>query len=124
MLWSGDPMKADWFDTPRVFTANQIDISHVANVGLEPYEMITFQTPGGRECDFTATPWGFYLGPSLNSRLKSQGFRTALVINEQNRVFVNAVEVDKIDEFKTYLKTNQNSRILCWLDEWLAEEPD
>ena len=117
-------MKADWFDSPRVFTVNDERIQHVANVRLQPYEMVTFLSPSNRECDFTATPWGFYLGPSLNSRLKNQGFRAALVINEKNRVFVNAVEIDKIDEFKTYLKKDQRSRLLCWLDEWFAEESD
>lgn len=115
-------MKTDWFDSPRIFASNNQNIQHVGNLRLEPYEMVTFLSPSDRECDFTATPWGFYLGPSLNSRLKNQGFRAALVINEDNRIFINAVEIDKIEEFKSYLKKDQRSRILCWLDDWLADE--
>jgi len=72
----------------------------------------------GKECDFAAKEWGFYLAPSINSRLRHQGFKVALVRNQQGKFFLNAVEEDKLDLFKQYLKTNQDSKIICWLDEW------
>lgn len=115
-------MKTHFLEVPRTFSVNGVELVDLGKIRLEPNEMVSFQTSSGKECDFTATSWGFYLGPSLNGRLKGEGFKTALVINEHNRVHVNAVEADKIEEFKNYLKTNQKTVILCWLDEWLTEE--
>jgi len=84
--------------------------------------MVSFVTESGCECDFSAKEWGFYLGPSLNSRLKKEGFKTALVVNESGQIYVHAVEKNKICEFRKYLETNQNNRIICWLDEWMPHE--
>ncbi|MFQ5651438.1 MAG: hypothetical protein ACE5IY_16000 [bacterium] len=114
-------MKTEFLDTPRVFTVKGFDIYDRGKIHLEPQEMVTFRTASGRECDFTATSWGFYLAPSLNSRLRKQGFKTALVTNEHNQLFVNAVEEDKIEAFESYLQANQN-KIICWLDEWFGKE--
>lgn len=114
-------MKTEFPDNPRVFMVGGIEVHDTGKIYLEPNEMVSFKTPAGNECDFTATPWGFYLAPSINSRLKREGFKTALVINGKNKLFVNAIEADKMELFNSYLKTN-NSRVLCWLDEWLAFE--
>jgi hypothetical protein len=114
-------MKTEFSCNPRIFMVGGIEVHDTGKIYLEPNEMVSFVTPGGKECDFTATKWGFYLAPSLNSRLKREGFKTALVMNGDNKLFVNAVEVDKIELFNSYLETN-NSRVLCWLDEWLASE--
>jgi hypothetical protein len=114
-------MKTEFLDDPRIFTVKELEIHDYGKIQLEPQEMVSFQTPSGRECDFTATSWGFYLGSSLNSRLKREGFKTALVVNEYNKLHVNAIEIDKIEEFQTYLKENK-SKIICWLDEWFGEE--
>ncbi len=115
-------MQTKFLDLPRIFSVKGFQIYDYGKIQLEPQEMVSFQTPSGRECDFTAASWGFYLGPSVNSRLKKEGFKVALVLNEANQLYVNAVETDKIEEFKAYLKTNQNNKILCWLDEWLSGE--
>ena len=32
------------------------------------------------------------------------------------------VDKAKIDDFKNYLKDNQDNRILCWIDEWFRDE--
>jgi len=109
-------------DEPRVFSTQGFECRDMGKIVLGAGEMLSMQTEAGRECDFSATSWGFYVCPSVNARLKNQGFKTALVINEHHRLFVNVVEIDKISDFKSYLKTNQNSRILCWLDEWLDED--
>lgn len=114
-------MKLKLRKEPRIFEVKQQQISDLGQILLEDGEMITFVTAGGRECDFAAKEWGFYLGPSLNSRLRKSGFKVALVLNENGQLYVNAVEVDKIEAFKTYLKTDQDSTILCWLDEWVEE---
>ncbi|MEW5744454.1 MAG: hypothetical protein AB1805_03295 [Nitrospirota bacterium] len=111
----------DLKETPRCFEVKGFKVKDYGKLYLEDGEMVSFVTKGNRECDFTAKDWGFYLGPSLNSRLKREGFKVALVINESNQLYVHAVEKDKIPEYRSYLKTNQDLRILCWLDEWMID---
>ncbi len=106
-------------DKPREFGAAGLTIKDFGQLFLEAQEMVTLVSPGGRECDVTAMSWGFYLAPSLNARLRDQRFKTALVRNSQGRLFLNAVEMDKMALFEQYL-TEQNSHILCWLDDWDA----
>ena len=112
-------MKTDFYSKPRKFKIlnNKVTITDYGKIRLNKEEMISFKTRSGRECDFTAKEWGFYLGPSLNSRLKKEGFKVALVLNEEGKIYINAVEKDKIALFKKSLKTGQNSKIICWLDE-------
>ncbi|MBP7652079.1 hypothetical protein KA977_01570 [Candidatus Dependentiae bacterium] len=114
-------MKTDLKQKPRKFKLKDTVIKDYGKIFLENGEMVSFVTKSGKECDFNAFDWGFYLGPSLNGRLKNEGFKTALVLNEAGRIYINAVEKEKIEEFKKYLTTNQNNKILCWLDEWLAD---
>jgi len=115
-------MKLMLNDAPRVFEVKETRIRDCGKLFLEDGEMVSFVTESGRECDFIAKDWGFYLGPSLNSRLKMQGFKVALVLNEQGQLYVNAVEADKIEQFRKYLGSNQNNTILCWLDEWIEQK--
>ena len=115
-------MKIDLKSQPREFEFKDIKIKDYGKIMLDDNEMVSFVTKSGRECDFTAKDWGFYIGPSLNSRLKKEGFKAALVINEQGQIYVHAVEEDKMDAFNKYLKANQDNKVLCWLDEWLSEK--
>ena len=114
-------MKLNLKKKPRIFEFKNVRIKDFGKIRLAKDEMVTFVTKSGKECDFAAKDWGFYLGPSVNSRLKRQGFKVALVVNEQGQLYVHAVEKGKMAAFKKYLKTNQNNRILCWLDEWLKD---
>jgi hypothetical protein len=111
-------MKTDFKKAPRIFEFKGHQVKDWGKIYLEPTEMVSFVTPSGKECDFSAKEWGFYLGPSLNSRLKKEGFKTALVQNESDQIYVLAVEKEKMDLFQKYLTTNQNIRIIRWLDEW------
>ena len=111
-----------FYKYPRKFSVKNIEIKDYGKLFLESNEMISIITDKNNECDITAFEWGFYLGSSLNFRMKQEGFKIALVINEQDRIYINAVRVDKIEEFKKYLTTNQKSKILCWLDEFLKSE--
>lgn len=115
----GNFMKTELQNKPRCFEVKGFQIKDFGKIFLEDGEMVSFVTPDGNECDFAAKSWGFYLGPSLNSRLKREGFKTALVYNEQGQVYVMAVETSKMQEFQKYLQTNQDNRVLCWLDEFL-----
>lgn len=114
-------MKTNFNKIPREFTFKDITISDMGKIHLENDELISFVNKNGKECDFVAKSWGFYVCPSVNGRLKNEGFKTALTCNKENRVYVLAVDVDKISEFKDYLD-NQEGKLICWLDEWM--EPD
>lgn len=113
-------MKTDLKNQPRMFDAAGIEMHDYGKIFLDDDEMVTFVTKSGRELDFSAKNWGFYLGTSLNGRLKREGFKTALVMNvEHDKIFVMSVEEDKIDIFKQYLSSHLDQKILCWLDDWI-----
>jgi len=113
----GRSVKLDIKDKPRKFGVGAHTIRDYGRVHFQGGEMVTLVSPSGRECDVTAMDWGFYLAPSLNVRLRAQGFKVALVCNNQGKLFLNAVETDKIKIFDEYLQENGNSRILYWLDD-------
>lgn len=115
-------MKLEVKETPRSFTVKGHEVKDFGKIILDSDDMISFKTKSGKEYDFVAKDWGFYASPSINSRLKKEGFKTALVVNESNQLYVMVVDNDKIDEFKKYLKVNQNNRLISWLDEWFKEE--
>jgi hypothetical protein len=108
-------------DQPRLFDVNGITIRDFGKIGLGAWEMVSVVTESRKECDITVTDWGIYLGSSLNGRLKKEGFKVALVLNEGGKVFVNAVDTNKIDIFEEYVST-QKSKIVCWLDEWVDSD--
>lgn len=103
-------------EKPRTFEVGNIVINDYGKIALKPWDMIAVMTENGRECDISATDWGFYLGSSLNSRMRKEGFKVALVKNPYGKVFVNAVEEDKIYLFEKYL-VEQKSTVVMWLDE-------
>jgi hypothetical protein len=114
-------MKTDPITPPRKFSVgrdNQIEIRHCANVGLEPDEQVTFVTDSDKEYDVVRKLWGFYATPSVNSRLKNQGFKTALVKNSKSQWYIMVVEETKIDVFHAYLEKESNEVV-----EWLDEKP-
>lgn len=111
-------MKHNFKETPRCFSVKTHEVKDFGKIYLEEGEMVSFVTPSNKEYDFVAKEWGFYSTPSINSRLKKEGFKSALVVNESNQLYVMTVEKDKIEFFLTYLKTNQDNKLICWLDEW------
>ena len=110
-------MKIKLNKSPREFTVKGATIKDQGKIFLEDLELVSFVTKDGRECDFSAENWGFYIGPSLNGRLKHEGFKTALILNTDRRLFIHAVAIDKLEEHKQYIKS-QESTFICWLDEW------
>lgn len=111
-------MKLNIKDEPRVFGVGEIKISDYGKIELAPQEMVAVVSLSSRECDITATEWGFYLGSSINSRMRKEGFKVALVKNQSGKIFVNAVEEDKTELFNKYL-INQKSELIMWLDKEL-----
>ena len=111
-------MKIKLRDEPRKFTFKDITLSDMGKIHLENNEMVSFVNQSGKECYFVQKSWGFYVCPSVNGRLKQEGFKTALVSNTDKRLYVLVVDKDKIKEFHEYMK-DQNTTFLCWLDEWM-----
>lgn len=121
-------MKIKEITPPRQFEVGHDDgkltLNHVLDLTLDPDEQVTLTTPEGREFDVVRKSWGYYATPSLNGRLKSFGYRSALIKSGAKR-FVLFADADKLDEFHAYL-TAQNMQVLCWLDgdeiEWVNHE--
>lgn len=94
----------------------QIEISDCGRVELGADEQVTFVTPSGKEYDVAAKSWGFYATPSINKRLREQGFKTALVKNSRGRFYVMLVDPDRMAEFEAYLQEEKQA-----VEEWLDE---
>lgn len=113
-------MKTNFKKTPRIITLEHNNRIHefrdVGDLTLEENELISLRTNSGRQHDIVAKSWGYYLSPSLNKRLYDEGFKTALVKNSQNRLYVMTVEIDKLEEFLQYLKET-GEELIEYLDE-------
>ena len=107
-------MKIKIFKKPRIFSVNKINIKDFGKIRLEQNEMISFITKTKKEYDFTAKDCGFYVSPSINGRLKNEGFKIALVKNKLGKFYVMAVEKEKINIFKTFC-LSENKKIIKWL---------
>lgn len=110
-------MKTVFNTLPRKFEDCGATINDFGKLCLRANEMVSIAAKSGKKYDITAKEWGFYLAPSLNSRMRREGFKVALVLNNENKLFVNAVDKDKVADFKKYLKSGNNGSIICWLDE-------
>lgn len=101
----------------RVGKKSDIQMRDCGRVFLAADEQVTFVTPSGKEHDFAAKSWGFYSTPSVNARLRDQGFKTALVRNDRTgRWFVMTVEKERRAEFEAYV-AGEDCRVEEWLDE-------
>ena len=112
-------MEIDAFSNPRRFSVGvaDIELSHVANIVLEPDEMVTFVSAGNREYDLTAKEWGYYATPSVGKRLREFGMRAALMRNVDTRqVFVVLVFDDQVVSWKNYMQ-EERQELVMWLDE-------
>ena len=113
-------MKTDFYTEPRKFkfdiygeTVYQKDYSKIY---LEPFEMVTFVTPEGKEHDVVGAVWGYWATQSINSRLRNNGFKTALVKSSLSRYYIAVVDTDKMPEFFAYLE-RYGEHVAIWLDE-------
>lgn len=112
-------MKFSLKNPPRVFRVGaegHIEISDCGDIELEANEQVTFLTPSGKAHDFAAKSWGFYGTPSVNGRLKDQGFKTALVRNAFGKIYIMVVDENEMQAFTSYLAEEKND-LLEWLDE-------
>lgn len=100
---------------PREFEVGGHVIRDHGFVSLDTGDMISVRAPGGGDCDVTATSWGLYLGPSLNGRLRDNGYRAAMVRNPQGKFFLMAVCVGREADFQVYVD-DQQIEIMQWFD--------
>ncbi len=107
-------MKIKILKKPRIFSVNNIEIRDCGKIKLDKNELISFVTKSNKEYDFVAKDWGFYVTPSINGRLKREGFKVAIVKNKSEKFFIMAVEKNKIKLFKKYC-TNEKQKIIQWL---------
>ncbi|MDD1673295.1 MAG: hypothetical protein LUP99_02670 [Methanomicrobiales archaeon] len=108
-------MKIREHEPPREFRAGPVRIRHCATINLEPDEQVTFITSDGHEYDVVRKDWGYYATPSMNGRLREQGLRSALVSNNQGKIFLRLVEQERVEAFRAYL-AQQQEFLLSWLD--------
>ena len=111
-------MKLNIRDAPRLFDVGigkNITISDYGDIYLSDDEQVTFVRKNSQRFDFVAKSWGYYVTPSINGRLKSEGFKVALVRNAQGRLYVMAVDASKMRLFEAYCKEEQQD-VVEWLD--------
>ena len=108
-------MKAKISNKPRIFSVNETEIKDYGKIELEKNELVSFVTKSGKEFDFTAKEWGFYVTPSINDRLQKEGFKVAIVKNKFGKIFVMAVEKNMMSSFNKYCLT-QDEKVVQWLN--------
>lgn len=113
-------MEVDAFAKARSFAVGveKIELKHVANIALEPDEMVTFISQGDREYDVVAKDWGYYATPSVGGRLRRFEMRAALMRNiDTLQAFVVLVFDDQTDAWHKYMKAERQEFIM-----WLGDE--
>jgi hypothetical protein len=111
-------MKVTERTPPRTFTVGRhadIEISHVADVALEPDEQLTLTTGSGTEFDVVRKSWGYYATPSLNGRLTGHGLRPVLIRNADGRLYLLLVERGHEADFDAYVERDA-LQVVAWLD--------
>tara|TARA_Y100001960_G_C14459135_1_gene721176 strand:+ start:455 stop:835 length:381 start_codon:yes stop_codon:yes gene_type:complete len=104
---------------PRRYATGNLNVVSIEDIGrlqLSPDEQVTIVDEFGSELDVTRKDWGFYATPSLNGRLSTFGFRSALVRNNLGRYFVLLINRNKQREFEKYM-SEQDLTLTLWLDD-------
>ena len=111
-------MKFNFKKQPRTFKVGlkkEIMLHDCGEIELSHNEQLTFKSDGEKEYDFVRKAWGYYATPSINGRLKRNGFKVAIVVNELTGMkFVMAVEEDKEPEFNQYCRS-ETLKVVEWL---------
>tara|TARA_Y100001970_G_C14135961_1_gene804282 strand:- start:440 stop:775 length:336 start_codon:yes stop_codon:yes gene_type:complete len=101
---------------PRKFyVGNNIELKDCAKIYLNPNEQVTFLTTKKQEYDVCKKDWGFYATPSINGRLKSFNFQTALIKNiKTKKIYIFLIEKGKQKKFYKYIK-KEKCKVIKWL---------
>lgn len=112
-------MKIDHLDRPRKFkvgAGQKITITDCGKILLDTNEQVSLSTDSDACWEIVRKEWGFYATPSIGHRLKRQGFRTALMANQDGRVYLVIVEETQRERFDEYCN-RESQKVLRWLDE-------
>ena len=112
-------MKVKLKKIPREFKVGinlKTTIKDFGKIEASENEMLSFVNQNGKEYDVAAKDWGFYATPSINGRLKNEGFKTGLIRNSFNKYYVVLVDEEKVESFYNYLKLD-DQLLVEWLDE-------
>lgn len=118
-------IKVDLKTSPRTFKLGNFTMIdhgkiHFMSEQKDTNEFFSLTNAKNMECDIAATSWGYYLGPSLNSRLKNQGFRSAIMVNKMSQLYIVAIDEGEMEKFNSYIKQN-DLKVITWLDDWLQD---
>jgi len=116
-------MKTKIKKKPRIYNVGFSDKFQVKDFGkifLNANEQITFVSRN-REYDFSMKNWGYYATPSINGRLKNNNYKTFLVKNIYNKIYIMVVNDLKMNSFKDYIDY-ENQKILLRLDNFTSEK--
>ena len=95
--------------------SKNIIIKDCAKIYLNSNEQVTFLTKKKQEYDVCKKDWGFYATPSVNGRLKSYNFKTAIIQNKKTKkIYIFLLEKGKEKKFYRYLK-EENCKVIKWL---------
>ena len=87
---------------------NNINLKDTARIILKNNEQVTFNYLNSEQ-DVTKKNWGYYATPSINGRLKKFGFRTFLIKNKINKLYIFLVHRNKIKSFRKYCKDDNQT---------------
>ena len=110
-------MKVNKRKKVRKFVANKktnLVLSDVGEVVLKNKEHLTIKVLNKKN-EVCAMNWGLYATSSINSRLKNEGFITALTKNSFNKIFLMIVDKRKKSIFSKYCKL-EKIKVIKWLD--------
>lgn len=116
-------MKAKIKNKPRIFNVgfgNKYQVKDFGKIFMNANEQITFVNKN-REYDFGMKNWGYYATPSINGRLKNNDYKTFLVKNIYNKIYIMVVNNLKMNFFKDYINY-ENQKILMRLDNFTTEK--
>jgi hypothetical protein len=82
-------------------------IKECAKIQLVKNEQVVFLSYGSKY-DFCKTNWGFYASPSINGRLKNEGFKCFIITNKNKKKYFVVVNKSKISKFREFLKDTKH----------------
>lgn len=117
-------MKLERTNPPREFGVGKsgVILKHCATIELLHNEVVTFLTKDGLEYDVVRKSWGYYATPSLESRLDSNGFDSAIVRSKiSGHHFVVLIEKKLLPQWRAYADA-EDLEVVSWLNIELPEK--
>ena len=105
-------MKVKQKNPPRKYICGpkqDVEISDCGELVLEDDEMISLKFSKGSQLDIVKKQWGFYGTPSLNVRLKKEGFLAFLTKSHEGRFYVLLAHKRNLTAFFRYLKKENHT---------------